>query len=55
VRLDHARQDLAAAGPRRSVTAVAHAWGFTHLGHFARDYKSRFGELPSTTRRAARR
>ena len=55
VRLDHARQDLAAAGPRRSVTAVAHAWGFTHLGHFARDYKSRFGELPSSTRRGARR
>jgi AraC-like DNA-binding protein len=55
VRLDLVRQDLAAAGPRRSVTAVAHAWGFTHLGHFARDYKRRFGELPSNTRRAARR
>ena len=55
VRLDHARQDLAASGPRRSVTAVAHAWGFTHLGHFARDYKTRFGELPSSTRRGARR
>jgi AraC-like DNA-binding protein len=53
VRLDHARQDLAAA-PRRSVTAVAQAWGFAHLGHFARDYKARFGELPSTTRRGAR-
>jgi len=55
VRLDHARQDLAASGPRRSVTAVAHSWGFTHLGHFARDYKARFGELPSATRRGARR
>ncbi len=55
VRLDHARQDLTAAGVRRSVTAVAHAWGFTHLGHFARDYKTRFGELPSNTRRGARR
>lgn len=55
VRLDHAHQDLAASGSRRSVTAVAHAWGFAHLGHFARDYKRRFGELPSTTRRGARR
>ena len=55
VRLDHARQDLAAAGNRRSVTNVAHSWGFAHLGHFARDYKARFGELPSTTRGTARR
>jgi len=55
VRLDHARQDLAAAGNRRSVTNIAHAWGFAHLGHFARDYKARFGELPSTTRRTARK
>jgi AraC-like DNA-binding protein len=54
VRLDHARQDLAAT-PRRSVTDIAHAWGFAHLGHFARDYKARFGELPSGTRRTARR
>lgn len=55
VRLDHARQDLAAAGNKRSVTSIAHAWGFAHLGHFARDYKARFGELPSATRRAARK
>jgi AraC-like DNA-binding protein len=55
VRLDQVRQDLAASGPRRSVTAIAHTWGFTHLGHFARDYNSRFGELPSATRRGARR
>ncbi|MGH7004308.1 MAG: AraC family transcriptional regulator [Alphaproteobacteria bacterium] len=55
VRLDHARQDLAAAGNRRSVTSIAHAWGFAHLGHFARDYKARFGELPSATRRVARK
>lgn len=54
VRLDHARQDLVAA-PRRSVTDIAHAWGFAHLGHFARDYKARFGELPSNTRRQSRR
>jgi AraC-like DNA-binding protein len=55
VRLDMARQDLAAGAPRRGVTEVAQAWQFQHLGHFARDYKARFGELPSDTRRRAGR
>ncbi len=55
VRLDHARRDLLAAGKRRSVTQVAHAWGFAHLGHFARDFKTRFGELPSAARSKLRR
>ena len=26
-----------------TVTEVAEAWGFSHLGNFAKDYKKRFG------------
>ena len=35
-----------------SVTDVAFKWGFTHLGRFSQEYKRRYGELPSYTRRA---
>ncbi len=34
-----------------SVTDVAFKWGFTHLGRFSQEYKRRYGELPSSTRR----
>lgn len=34
-----------------SVTDVAYKWGFTHLGRFSQEYKRRYGELPSNTRR----
>lgn len=34
-----------------SVTEVAFKWGFTHLGRFSQEYKRRYGELPSSTRR----
>jgi len=27
----------------------APAWGFWHLGHFAREYKALFGEEPHAT------
>ena len=50
VRLELARADLAKAGRQgSSVAAVANAFGFSHLGRFARDYQARFGELPSET------
>lgn len=51
VRLKHARHMLqnAVGG---SVTEVAFACGFGNLGHFARDYRRAWGELPSDTRRA---
>jgi AraC-like DNA-binding protein len=49
-RLELARTDLANAGRQgSSVAAVANAFGFGHLGRFARDYEARFGELPSET------
>ncbi|NIW44393.1 MAG: helix-turn-helix domain-containing protein [Gammaproteobacteria bacterium] len=32
-----------------SITDVANSWGFWHMGQFARDYRTVFGELPSET------
>jgi AraC-like DNA-binding protein len=53
VRLDRARADLVAGSPYRdSVGAIAHRWGFTHLGRFASSYEAAFGESPSATLRA---
>jgi AraC-like DNA-binding protein len=48
VRLDEVRRRLAAGDG--SVTDVALACGFTHLGRFSAAYRARFGELPSRTR-----
>lgn len=51
VRLCRVHDMLHASGPDTvTVQQVAHAWGFTHLGRFARDYHKLFGELPSYTR-----
>jgi len=36
------------------LSDIAARWGFWHLSHFAADYKSMFGELPSETLNAAR-
>jgi AraC-like DNA-binding protein len=50
VRLDRAHAALLAADPARTtVAAVAHRWGFTHLGRFASSYRARFGGSPSDT------
>lgn len=50
LRLDHARRMLLASDNTLSVIEVAMACGFSSFGHFARRYRDRFGELPSTTR-----
>jgi transcriptional regulator GlxA family with amidase domain len=53
VRLQRVHRQLrAAALETTTVTDVAHAWGFVHLGRFARLYRERFGESPSQTLRA---
>lgn len=49
VRLDAARYMLLAKRDLESVTDVAYSCGFTHLGRFSRDYRTRFGESPSKT------
>ncbi|WP_420036602.1 AraC family transcriptional regulator [Streptomyces sp. cg28] len=53
VRLERAHADLLAADPRSvSVSAVAHRWGFGHLGRFAEQYRAKYGQVPSSTLRA---
>ena len=55
VRLRRAREDLRAADPSiTTVAAIAHRWGFTHLGRFAAVYQTAFGEPPTATLRARR-
>lgn len=49
-RLHSVKRVLKAAHPNTtSVTAIAQRFGFWSAGHFTRDYKQMFGELPSTT------
>jgi AraC-like DNA-binding protein len=55
VRLRRAREMLALARPGDSVTAVAYRCGYQNHGYFAREYRARFGESPSTTLTQARR
>jgi AraC-like DNA-binding protein len=49
LRLTQARRDLKGAGEDTKVADVANAWGFWHMGDFAREYSSLFGELPTET------
>jgi AraC-like DNA-binding protein len=48
-RLNGARKMLETAAPGTSVTSVAFICGFGNPGHFAKDYRLAFGELPSDT------
>jgi len=50
LRLNGARNDLCREAPMK-VSDAANNWGFWHLGQFANDYESLFGELPSDTLR----
>ena len=54
-RLNRSRQILERADPDTSVTSVAYASGFGNPGHFAKDYRLAFGELPSDTLARAKR
>lgn len=54
VRLHAARGMLLVAQPGAIVTGIGLACQFANLGHFARDYKEQFGELPSATLHKAR-
>ncbi|BFU41876.1 hypothetical protein KRMM14A1004_01130 [Krasilnikovia sp. MM14-A1004] len=50
VRLACAHDELRTADPSRTgVAAVAHRWGFAHLGRFAAYYRAAYGVAPSDT------
>ena len=48
-RLRRARQIFAEGDERTTVAGTAFNCGFSNLGHFAKDYRDAFGELPSET------
>jgi len=48
-RLVQARSDLLHRRAGARVADAANAWGFWHMGQFAKDYHLMFGELPSGT------
>ena len=52
VRLTKAHEALRRSDPHgTTVAAVAHRWGFTHLGRFAHAYRKHYGVHPSVTLR----
>ena len=51
-RLVAVRRELNVADPKHDqVSQIANKYGFSQLGHFAKEYKQRFGESPSETLR----
>lgn len=54
VRLSRAREMIEKSNEAGSVMQIALKCGFQNPGHFARDYRSLFGELPSITLQRAR-
>jgi AraC-like DNA-binding protein len=55
VRLNRAREMLEQSRESSSVIQIALKCGFQNPGHFARDYRNSFGELPSATLQRARK
>lgn len=51
LRFQAAKERLESPSPKESVSSVATDFGFYQLGRFSREYRSRFGELPSETLR----
>jgi AraC-like DNA-binding protein len=48
-RMNLVRRELQQKDPSQSVTATAMNFGFWHLGRFAAEYRSLFGEAPRAT------
>ena len=53
MRLTAARVELQKSDGSASISEIASRCGLTHLGRFATEYRTAFGELPSATRRRA--
>jgi AraC-like DNA-binding protein len=54
IRLQHAREMLQHPESTTTVVSTAFTCGFLNPGHFARDYRLAFGELPSVTLAASK-
>ncbi len=54
IRLQHARAMLQRPETTTTVVSTAFACGFLNPGHFARDYRLAYGELPSVTLAASK-
>lgn len=54
IRLERAHEALCRGGESGSVTEIALACGFTHLGRFSQIYHATYGERPSDTLRRSR-
>lgn len=54
-RFEQARHALLRAEPEQGVTVIAMRFGFVHMGRFAVEYRTRFGESPSQTIRHRRK
>jgi AraC-like DNA-binding protein len=52
-RLAHAREELVTG--KRSISELAHRWGFADGSHFSRSFRSRYGWSPRDYRQEARR
>lgn len=55
LRLERAHQELLRGSQDASITEIATAHGFAHLGRFAIQYRRRYGESPSATLRRSLR
>ncbi len=55
LRLSRVRSDLASGGLEAKIADIANAYGFWHMGQFAKDYAAMFGHRPSETLRLGRR
>lgn len=51
IRLQKVRHDLLHDAQDKTITELAMAWGFTHMGRFSKDYRLLYGESPSETKR----
>ncbi|MYW62630.1 helix-turn-helix domain-containing protein [Streptomyces sp. SID8379] len=52
VRLERAHADLLVADSHvTTVSDIAYRWGFGHLGRFAEQYRTKYGQVPSRTLR----
>lgn len=52
-RLEAAHAELSSSSPGATVSSIAHAFGFAHVGRFAAAYRKRYGEAPSAVLRRA--